>query len=431
MFLRALSFLALAVPSAAQNFDFVIDQTQSGSSVYADLETDLLGSVIGDYDAATNPGGTRTVNGIFGGSGNEVVALSTTIDNLATFSGAPSGVFSMNLDPGTLSMSLSGTDVDILAGSSGTASVSVTLLFSTFRTYNPDSLYVGGIPVTIPLGNINVTGATAVQTGASMGGTLVPGAGANDYDFAAVVPVLMTLTADFNGVAIPIPPIDLSMPVTGLVTLTSSGATASAGFAFNNQTATNDPFPGFQLTNVPVSLPTILPPGFLANLLLTATVAAIDTDIQIDLNLVADGTPGSGGNCNVVFCDTDLNNLGDVTLSTCDCSGGSISLDLSTPFTNQFTYPLVGLGTTAVSPTGVSELCLAGSTIGRYSNDAGAISTSGTYSIDLLNAASAPGGGVPTIGGALCNGNTWRFQYWHRDGMNPSRFSKGISGLIN
>ena len=135
--------------------------------------------------------------------------------------------------------------------------------------------------------------------------------------------------------------------------------------------------------------------------------------------------------CNVVFCDTDSNNQGNVTLSTCDCSSGSITLDLSTSFTGQFTYPLVGLGTTAVSPTGISELCLAGSTIGRYSNDAGAISAIGNYSIDLLNAASAPGGGVPTIGGALCNGNTWRFQYWHRDGMNPSRFSKGISGLIN
>ena len=53
------------------------------------------------------------------------------------------------------------------------------------------------------------------------------------------------------------------------------------------------------------------------------------------------------------------------------------------------------------------------------------------FKVDLLNANSAPGGGVPTIGGSLCNGNTWRFQYWHRDGMNPSRFSKGIAGLIN
>jgi len=137
------------------------------------------------------------------------------------------------------------------------------------------------------------------------------------------------------------------------------------------------------------------------------------------------------GDCNVVFCDTDGDNQGDVTLSTCDCSGGSITLDLSTSFTGQYTYPLVGLGTTAVSPTGVSELCLAGSAIGRYSKDAGAISSSGSFSVDLLNANSAPGGGVPTIGGSLCSGNTWRFQYWHRDGMNPSRFSKGISGLIN
>ncbi len=138
-----------------------------------------------------------------------------------------------------------------------------------------------------------------------------------------------------------------------------------------------------------------------------------------------------GGGCNVVFCDTDANNVGDVTLSTCDCSGGSITLDLSTSFVGQFTYPLVGLGTTAVSPTGVSQLCLAGSAIGRYTKDAGAISAVGTFSVDLLNANSAPGGGVPTIGGALCNGNTWRFQYWHRAGMNPSRFSKGISGTIN
>jgi hypothetical protein len=135
--------------------------------------------------------------------------------------------------------------------------------------------------------------------------------------------------------------------------------------------------------------------------------------------------------CNTVFCDTDANNQGTLTLSTCDCSGGSIMLSLNTTFANQFTYPLVGLGTTAVVPTGVSELCLAGSTIGRYSGDAAAISASGTYSVDLLNAMSAPGGGVPTIGGSLCNGNTWRFQSWHRDGMNPSRFSQGTSGTIN
>jgi hypothetical protein len=52
-------------------------------------------------------------------------------------------------------------------------------------------------------------------------------------------------------------------------------------------------------------------------------------------------------------------------------------------------------------------------------------------SLTCSSAASAPGGGVPTIGGSLCDGNTWRFQYWHRAGMNPSRFSQGIAGMIN
>ncbi len=154
---------------------------------------------------------------------------------------------------------------------------------------------------------------------------------------------------------------------------------------------------------------------------------------QFHCVLYTDASAGcqGGSTCNIVFCDTDPDNQGDVTLSTCDCSGGSIMLDLTTTFTGQFTYPIVGLGTSAAKPTGVSELCLIGATIGRYNSDAQGISGAGTASVDLLNAASAPGGGVPTIGGALCNGNTWRFQYWHRDGMNPSRFSKGISGMIN
>jgi hypothetical protein len=151
---------------------------------------------------------------------------------------------------------------------------------------------------------------------------------------------------------------------------------------------------------------------------------------QFYMVFFTDASAGCGSDCNTVFCDTDANNQGDASLSTCDCSGGSIMLNLSTTFTNQFTYPLVGLGTSAGTPTGVSELCLLGNTIGRYGADAGS-TAGGSYSVDLLNANSAPGGGVPTIGGSLCNGNTWRFQFWHRDGMNPSRFSKGVSGTIN
>jgi hypothetical protein len=154
---------------------------------------------------------------------------------------------------------------------------------------------------------------------------------------------------------------------------------------------------------------------------------------QFYLKMYTDATSGCAtAACSNVFCDTHPGNSVSSSINTCDCSGGSIFLTLSEGwfFEGQFTYPLVGLGTAVVNPTGTSELCIAGSTIGRYNKDAMAI-TVGQARVDLLNALSAPGGTVPTIGGSLCNGNTWRFQWWHRDGMNPSRFSKGIAATIN
>ncbi len=161
--------------------------------------------------------------------------------------------------------------------------------------------------------------------------------------------------------------------------------------------------------------------------------APVNPGGQFFMRMYTDATSDCGDPfCTTIFCDSHPGNVADASLSTCDCSMGSIILTLATSgaFEGQFTYPLVGLGTIPVNPTGTSELCLAGSAIGRYDKDARAI-TGGLASIDLLNALSAPGGTVPTIGGSLCNGNTWRFQWWHRDGMNPSRFSRGIAATIN
>ena len=156
---------------------------------------------------------------------------------------------------------------------------------------------------------------------------------------------------------------------------------------------------------------------------------------QFFMRMYTDATFGCWDpQCTWVFCDSHPGNIGDVSITApfCSCASGTFGLALTTTpaFEGEFTYPLIGLGTATINPTGTSELCLAGSTIGRYNMDAMAI-TGGQAYIDLLNANSAPGGGVPTIGGPLCNGNTWRFQWWHRDGMNPSRFSKGLAVTIN
>ena len=429
MHLRVLPLVFVAAPVLAQDFDFVIDSTASSSVMISDVQIVLPGSGIGAYDATTNPGGTRTINGAGGGSGNEDVPMNITIDNDSGFTGIISGTFSLSMDLNTMTMSIDDMELDLLTGSLGSTRIDLIMLYNDFTTHNPDSFFVGGTPVTVPLGVFPIVSATVTQYAPSQGGALGPPKG-SDFSFWVGVPVGVAFVVDFNGTLASLGPFNVTMSLPGTLTYTATGMYATAGLVGASSGSVNDPFPGFTINDANLFLPTVQPPGMIANLLFDSIIASMTHDVTVDFVVEADGIP-SGGPCNVVFCDTDANNVGDVSLSTCDCSGGAITLDLSMSFPGQFTYPLVGLGTTAVSPTGVSELCIAGSTIGRYTKDAGAISSSGTYSIDLLNANSAPGGGVPTIGGALCNGNTWRFQYWHRDGMNPSRFSKGIAGLIN
>ncbi len=422
-----LSLIAVAavLPSAPQEFDFTLDPSASTSLFYADIETVLNGTLIGDYDATANPGGTRTVNGLFGGGTNELVPVTTTVDNNATFNGGPTGTFSMGLDTALMTVDFSLLDVDVLGGTTGTGTVDVTLLFNTFRTYSPDSLYVGGIPFTIPFGSINVTAATATQSAPSSSGILTPGSGSNDYGFGALVPVTMTLTADLNGAPITIPPFPLYLPVTGTVTLTSTGATATADFNFSDQTFTNDPFPGFQITDQPLGLPTILPPGSTANVLFSATVTSLDTDIQVDFQLQADGVP----NCGFTrYCDANANSTGFpaqiAAAGSPSVAAKNLVLSASGLPTKQFGYFMMAQTQGYVPLFGGSDgnLCL-GAPIVRFSKIILNSGLSGTVSFgpDFDN---LPQGTVFTAG------STWNFQLWHRDFGGRSNTTDGVSVLF-
>ena len=139
------------------------------------------------------------------------------------------------------------------------------------------------------------------------------------------------------------------------------------------------------------------------------------------------------GDCYQLYCDSNPDNVADIGIDGCDCSSGSINVWLSGAPVNQFAYLLIGANNGVVTnpPGAVGDLCLGGSPIGRYSLDAGATNGSGSLSTDILNATSGGGsGGIPDPpGGNVCSppGQTWNFQYWHRDGVNPSKFSKAIT----
>jgi len=150
------------------------------------------------------------------------------------------------------------------------------------------------------------------------------------------------------------------------------------------------------------------------------------------LDMYGLGFLGAGAPCpDLVYCDGNPVNAADLTIDNCVCAAGSANLVLSNAPAVQFGYPIVGSANGVVTnpPGAQGDLCLVGATIGRYASDALFTDGSGNASVDVLNAVSGGGGGnIPTIGGNLCNppSQTWNFQWWHRDGMNPSKFSKAI-----
>lgn len=138
--------------------------------------------------------------------------------------------------------------------------------------------------------------------------------------------------------------------------------------------------------------------------------------------------------CMTKYCspaDGSINNVAVLDASGCDLSA-PITLDLSGAPAGEFTYLLVGASSGVVNnPAGsLGDLCLVGGFLSRYKLDLGAISTAGTYSVDISSSASGgPGFGIPDSGGASIQaGQTWNFQYWHRNaGGAPSGFSEAIA----
>ena len=143
---------------------------------------------------------------------------------------------------------------------------------------------------------------------------------------------------------------------------------------------------------------------------------------------------GSGGCVISTYCnpaDGHANNAATIAVSGCSL-GGTVTLDLASAPSGQFTYALIGNGTSIISqpPGSKGDLCIAGgSCLGRYAQDVGLITASGTFSTDISNSISGGANfGIPTCGGTIQSGQTWNFQYWHRQPMGqPSTFSEAIS----
>lgn len=298
-----LAALAISSPATAaiQSLIFQVHAPQSSLQISPAISSSLSGSLLGNYDATTNPTGTQTRPGLSGGSGNMPVPVTSSLGTNETSTSIPSGRFRADLDTDAGVLSISFLDLDLLGGAAAAVPVQLSLSYQSFRTFQPTSFYPGGVPISIPIGEASITALHAVQTAPIAPALLVP-LGAGVYSFATAVPA--TITVGYSLLTQGLPPTEIpgALPLVGEVDLSTGTPVVRVQWTGEIQ----QELPPEVIAQIPpieqaFDLPTVLPPGRTAHLVLSLAVESVTLGTQLSLNLTALGA---------AHCDSDFNNDG-------------------------------------------------------------------------------------------------------------------------
>ncbi len=279
--------IVAASAASADTYDFVLVKAQSGAASTILVNAPVEGTFIGNYDPVTNPTGTQTRPGAFGGSGNNPIGYTADVSFGGDNDTPAEGVFRLTFDAEVNAISISFVDLDLLAGAQADLPLTIAIKYNSFNTINPTAIFFGGFTIPLPLGNATLASLTATSSPGPSEGTMVP-TGPGTFDFAILATLAFEGSADFLGTPIEIPPTALPVPLVG--TLDVSGPVAKVSIAIAIEQAQSIPGPiGEGFEGLPVPLPTILPPGGTANLLFSGEIQSIDFDLALDIQLIADG----------------------------------------------------------------------------------------------------------------------------------------------
>ncbi|MFO0963625.1 MAG: GC-type dockerin domain-anchored protein [Phycisphaerales bacterium] len=281
------AFLAATATAGEYRFQLV---PQSSAHFESGAQAPMVGSFVGNWDATTNPGGTRTLPGVFGGNSTTNTPIPYTADLAigASIDSIPTGGLRLTVPTNGAPGTIRGLRIDLLGGAPGDLGATIDLNFATFRTRAPDSLYIGGSfipPIPLVVGSIDTL---LLEQAADAPVVITPTA--TGFDFAGVVQATATMHATLQGQPIADFSQVIAVPVAGSVDTT--GPFPSITLQFDASASTPLPeLPAFE--NQAVALPTILPPGSTANLLFSGTIngpaGAFGTSIAA--TLIATGSP--------------------------------------------------------------------------------------------------------------------------------------------
>jgi hypothetical protein len=285
------------------------------------ISVPVVGDWIGNHDATLNPGGTRTLPGLFGGSGNVAIPYSGSGRSLIELPAAtPIGGFSLWFDDATAQLRMNFLVVDALAGRAGTVQSSLVVTYGNFRTVAPTSTYPGASNLALPLEDGVLTTVEATQTDEAS--TTATPAGAAQWDFTMNVPVQVRVVGTVMG-----DPFESSEPATlalqGRIDLSQGSLAITAQGSVSETVPVPPPAP---LVREPMSIPTILPAGATANLLVNGTFAQGSSTTTASASLQATGRRI----CPIDFDVSGVIDFGDVALVLLDfgpCEGCAADVD--------------------------------------------------------------------------------------------------------
>jgi hypothetical protein len=286
----ALGALALAGAASANSavYDCAVNAQTSTFVQSTDIAAPFAGTFKGNYDATTTPTGTQTRLGYFGGSGNQLVNYTASFALNGDINSHPTGTLVADLDEEALQVRISNLNFDLLGATAATLPATVNINYQTFHTVSPNGIFPGGVTIPVPVGNANVTKLRAVQSGKPTIGVLVPRK-TGGYTFTAAVPVDLILSADALGTPIAdnsvIPGV---LPVTGTLTATPAGLQFS--FTISGTNTQTQPITNGTFTDQPLALPTVIPAGGTANLLISGAVTSVTVATTINSTTNGAGT---------------------------------------------------------------------------------------------------------------------------------------------
>jgi hypothetical protein len=286
----AMCAMLCAAGASAQTFDFTVNASTSGLTASVNASADLTGTLIGNYNQATNPTGTRTLDySIIGTRPPAPTNISKNLSGTGTASGnaagRPAGSFRLSIDTtaGTVAMAQFATNL-IGAATPPVFPVNATITYQSFLTAAPNNSYPFIVPIPFPLGNAELTALLLAQTGPAAGALTPTTPGT--YTFSLMVPCDVTASLVFSGspgnTTLP-----QDVPVSGTVTINGTSATASLSITLNQNQVIEEDQPG--PPNQPFDLPPLSGTGDPAHLLLNTTITRQTIGVNGSATLPAAG----------------------------------------------------------------------------------------------------------------------------------------------